>query len=987
MAADPTILLFPAEPPAQVEGLPDRYEPGEVLAQGGQGAVYVATDRVTGRAVVVKVLALDTPVHAGRFAREAAVLRLLDLPGVVRLRDSGVNGGTGWIVMDRVDGEPFPAGRTTWAALEPTVVALLDTLARVHDAGFVHRDLKPGNVLVDHDGRPTVLDFGLVRSDDSATLTRVGAVMGTPRYMAPEQIRGERVDARTDLFAVGLMIWEALTGAVPDASDEVVHQLRERLRREAPPIASRVPDLPPHVSAVIDTMVSRRASARPATARRALRALREEGMTAAFPWLGPRDAIDRIVEAALAGRRIVVGGARGAGRTRLCQEAALALAARGRVVHQAAPEVGPLRSLRGFLGEPALDDPDAIGTMRQRLQARLDAGDVVIVDELSRMDAWSRRLIGAATGAVVVVGGAGAADVTPGLLRAEDLTPLFHGPARLLHLPGDAARLLARRSGGRPASVAAEADRWVALGLARWDADRLRIDRAALGRIEAGLMGLPVDELDDDELPPNLDDLLAWVHLGGPDCTVDRLARARGEPRWEVELALAELEVRGVVAGSASIIEPLRPARALQGWDPDKRMAAHAAVARATPVGTPGRLMHLAAIGDAHAVEQEALHVATARSAEGRVDDAMAALEQAVSVAAAASPALWRLLATLALDDGSRTMLARAKDALGRCGASGVLPQLVEVGLELVTARRAEAIAVLETMPPQADPAVERLRWELLLLVARAAAGVAYDTTIAAAARWAESVGTPEILAARAAWLSTWAYQEGRQREAAAVAEEGARLSQALPQRRRLMLRALSCRLEFGEVEAVRAIAAELREIGRERRLAGTEVLGEWAERAVVCRLRTATEVDHELVDAVGFIDVPEVAGLTWVTEAAIAWRLGDREVGAALAARAERAYQDASQPAPAAWAWALRVACAGGREEAEQCAAALMATGRDDVIAQGLALLHRCVGIPEVFVVECRRAIDAFARDLNPEWPRGALSIREMRESLSCRP
>lgn len=987
MPADPTVLTFTADPAVEVAGLPDRYDAAEVLARGGQGAVYLAVDRVTARPVVVKVLALDTPVHAGRFAREAAVLRLLDLPGVVRLLDSGVSGGTGWIVMDRVDGEPFPAGRTTWAALEPTVVALLDTLARVHDAGFVHRDLKPGNVLVDAAGRPTVLDFGLVRGDDSATLTRVGAVMGTPRYMAPEQIRGERVDARTDLYAVGLMIWEALTGAVPDASDEVVHQMRERLRREAPPIAGRVPDLPPHAAALIDAMVSRRASARPATARRALRALREAGTTAAFPWLGPRDAIDRIVDAALAGRRIVVGGARGAGRTRLCQEAAVVLAARGRVVHQAAPEVGPLRSLRGFLGEPAVDDPDAIGTMRQRLQAGLDAGEVVIVDELSRMDAWSKRLISAATGAVVVVGGAGPADVTPARLRAEDLVPLFHGPERLLHLPSDAARLLARRSGGRAASVAAEADRWVALGLARWDGDRLRTDRAALGRIEAGLMGLPVDELDDDELPPNLDDLLAWVHLGGPDCTVDRLARARGEPRWEVELALAELEARGVVAGSASIIEPLRPARALQGWDAEKRMAAHAAVARATPVGTSGRLMHLVAVGDARAVEQEALHVATVRSAEGRVSEAMAALEQAASVAAGASPALWALLAGLALDDGSRTMLARAKDALGRCGATGVLPQLVEVGLELVTARRADAIAVLETIAQQEDPAVERLRWELRLLVARGEAGAAYDTTIAAAARWAEGVGTPEILAARAAWVSTWAYQEGRQQEAAAVAEEGARLSQSLPQRRRLMLRALSCRLEFGEVDAVRAIAAELRQIGRERRLPGTELLGEWAERAVVCRLRTATGVDDELVDAVGFIDVPEVAGLTWVTEATIAWQLGQRDVGAALAGRAERAYQDASQPAPAAWAWALRVACAGGREDAEKCAAALVATGRDDVIAQGLALLHRSVGIPDALVVVCRRAIEAFAGDLNPEWPRGALSIREMRETLPCPP
>lgn len=935
-------------------------------------------DTASGRAVVVKILPLETEASSGRFAREAAVLRGLDLPGVVRLLDSGIAGSRGWIVMEWVAGERFPAGRHTWAELEGTVLALLDTLARVHDQGFVHRDLKPANVLVDHAGRPTLLDFGLVLGDAYPTLTVAGAVMGTPRYMAPEQLRGERCDLRTDLYCLGLMIWEALAGDLPFGTQSGALPT-ERALRNLPPIGGVLGGLPDHVATALDALLARRPSDRPSSARRVARALRGEAADAAFPWLGPRDVVTEVVMAAQAGRTIRVGGGRGSGRTRLLAEVASILAAAGWSVRRTAPDTVPLRSLRGAFGAPANDDRDALATMRRWLSTFLDDGGVLLVDDLPRTDSVTRRLIDDVPGAKVVVDDTRVADVRLPTLGEAELRPLFHGPERLLHLPEDGARLLARRTGGRPAQIAAEVDRWVAVGVARWDDDRLRIERSGLQRIEAGFAGLPAEELDDGELPADLDELLAWVHLAGPACTVDRLARARQEPRWQVELALAELEARGGVVASGDVVEPIRPARALQRWETSTRLAAHAAVARATPAGAPGRLAHLVAVADAEAAVAEARVVAASLAAEGASGAAMTAIEQGLAAARDVDVAdLLRAAVVLAIEDGTRPILVRADDAIRRRRAPRVLSDLLAVALDLVNGRRDAAAARIAEIGDAGD--LERLRWELRVRIARGDGGEAYAAVVELAARWAAEVRTPEALAARAMWRSTWAYNVGHQQVAAAEAEAGLALAGSLQQRLRFLMRALSCRLELADIDAVRRLSSELIRTGRDGRVPIAEAYGSFGERALLCRLRVGAAVDEELVEAASYLGAPEITATVLITEASIAWVRGDRERCAELALAAEAAYREASQPAGAAWSWALRLACGGEHAETEACVAALVASGRDDVTAQGLAILASTVGIPPAFVVVCKRSIDAIAGDLDPAWPRGVLSISEMR-------
>ena len=195
------------------------------LGAGGMGTVYRAVPEAGGRAVALKFL--SDPLGAdpdlrGRFAREVKVMRGLSHPGIVRVLADGETDGMPWFAMELLAGSDLGA-RIKRGRLGPTEIAalfppLLDALAHAHRANLVHRDLKPANVLLDTRGAPHLADFGIARPVGEAALTRLtetSAVLGTLAYMAPEQRTGGDVDARADLFSVGVMLYEAVTGRVP----------------------------------------------------------------------------------------------------------------------------------------------------------------------------------------------------------------------------------------------------------------------------------------------------------------------------------------------------------------------------------------------------------------------------------------------------------------------------------------------------------------------------------------------------------------------------------------------------------------------------------------------------------------------------------------------------------------------------------------------------------------------------------------------------
>ncbi|MEZ4236924.1 MAG: AarF/UbiB family protein [Myxococcota bacterium] len=196
-----------------------RYRLGEVLGCGGFGQVHRALDTLTGEEVAVKLVAARSAADLARARRELAALRWLRMPGVVRLRDDGVDGTSWFMVLDLVPGRHFDA-RLGWDAIRAPTLELLEILARVHLAGVLHLDLKPGNLIVTPEGRVVVLDFGIARG--RAVPLAGTSAEGSPRYAAPEQRRGEPCDARADLYAVATMVLEGC----PDLPDDVLAVFR-----------------------------------------------------------------------------------------------------------------------------------------------------------------------------------------------------------------------------------------------------------------------------------------------------------------------------------------------------------------------------------------------------------------------------------------------------------------------------------------------------------------------------------------------------------------------------------------------------------------------------------------------------------------------------------------------------------------------------------------------------------------------------------------
>lgn len=260
--------------------MPARYEIVREIGRGGCAAVYEARDRTLDRLVAIKVLQStgSDAASSERLSREARVAAAIHHPNVCAVTDAGrLADGRPFLVMERLYGETLRdyvarVGRIDPEELIDITLQILSGLEAVHALGVVHRDVKPDNVfLVLRSGctpHVKLLDFGLCRRAtvsklDDRTLTRAGTVVGTPEYMAPEQVSGTRdFDARIDLYAVGVVMWEALTGRRAFAADDVRQVLVSVLAKPLPSVSSLRPDVPPSLERIISRAVERNPRAR-----------------------------------------------------------------------------------------------------------------------------------------------------------------------------------------------------------------------------------------------------------------------------------------------------------------------------------------------------------------------------------------------------------------------------------------------------------------------------------------------------------------------------------------------------------------------------------------------------------------------------------------------------------------------------------------------------------------------------------------------------
>lgn len=282
-----------------------------LLGKGGMGEVYLAHDTKLDRDVALKVLPADMaadPTRLSRFVREAKMAAGLNHPNIVTLHSVDEADGVHFLTMELVAGQPLgalmPPEGFPLERLVELACPIADALASAHAKGIIHRDLKPGNVMVTEDGsRIKVLDFGLAKlyappgkdgSQDLDTLTATGAgvLLGTPRYMSPEQARGEEVDHRSDIFSFGVILYEMATGKQPFNGGSTVELLSSVLRDEPSPVSKHRPELPAALEYIISRCLAKAPEDRYASARdlhNDLIALKTESAVT----LGPGQTLDR----------------------------------------------------------------------------------------------------------------------------------------------------------------------------------------------------------------------------------------------------------------------------------------------------------------------------------------------------------------------------------------------------------------------------------------------------------------------------------------------------------------------------------------------------------------------------------------------------------------------------------------------------------------------------------------------------------------------
>src|SRR6267378_993037 len=221
-----------------------RYEILRLLGQGGMGAVYRAHDRELDREVALKVIRADmaaNPEILKRFKQELILARQITHRNVIRIFDLAQAENIKFITMELVEGEDLQAVLRRKKKLDPAEAAnimaqVCRALEAAHGEGVIHRDLKPQNIMLDKMGRVYVMDFGIARSITASGMTQTGALIGTPDYMSPEQAKGLPLDARSDLFTVGIIFYEILSGRIPFESDTTMGKLWKRTSEPARPL-------------------------------------------------------------------------------------------------------------------------------------------------------------------------------------------------------------------------------------------------------------------------------------------------------------------------------------------------------------------------------------------------------------------------------------------------------------------------------------------------------------------------------------------------------------------------------------------------------------------------------------------------------------------------------------------------------------------------------------------------------------------------------
>jgi serine/threonine protein kinase/outer membrane protein assembly factor BamB len=263
----------------------ERYEVMRKIAEGGMGAVYFAKNARLDVNAALKILHTNLARNKKflvRFKNEAKTVVRLRHTNIVQVFDIGPIQDTYYIAMEYVEGEDLVgvigrSGRLSLQEALPIAVQVAQGLAYAHDGGILHRDIKPANIIIDRRGRAVITDFGISRTARARGRgdTTLGSIVGTPEYMSLEQLKGNKVDERSDVYSLGVVLYEMLTGVSPFRADESVQAVARVLSEEVPPIEALVPDLPPWACEIVKKATAKDREDRFASAREFLAAVKE----------------------------------------------------------------------------------------------------------------------------------------------------------------------------------------------------------------------------------------------------------------------------------------------------------------------------------------------------------------------------------------------------------------------------------------------------------------------------------------------------------------------------------------------------------------------------------------------------------------------------------------------------------------------------------------------------------------------------------------
>jgi tetratricopeptide (TPR) repeat protein len=380
----------------------------ELVGLGAAAEVYRALERRTGREVAVKVLSERAePDMVRRFMREAEALARLHHPHIVEVYRSGEDRGARYLVMELVRGgslkERLQAGKLPWREAVRIAIQVAQALGHAHEHGIIHRDIKPGNVLFDEQGEARLSDFGLAHVDDAMSMTRTGAVMGTVLYMPPEQATGQPVGPPGDLYALGAVLYEMVTGQTPFSGPSAVSVLYKHINEQPQPIRKLDESLPVALEAVIERLLQKDPVRRFPNAQETIEALNyalnadqaqalpdsiratELAEERAAPLVGREQELQQLLAALEravtgAGQTVFVAGQAGIGKTRLASELAHqaqernVLTLMGDCLYGDAPDpYAPLvEMVRAYEASAPLYAPDSGDGLAGEIQASLE---------------------------------------------------------------------------------------------------------------------------------------------------------------------------------------------------------------------------------------------------------------------------------------------------------------------------------------------------------------------------------------------------------------------------------------------------------------------------------------------------------------------------------------------------------------------------------------------------------------------------------------